>query len=161
MKYKIRMASGFLYRNDLRYSKAHQSLNVSARELLHCFINELRFSKRKKNKPVQYTNNDSISFTEIQFREFLGYCSTTYLNARNQLIKVGLIKQTYRGGVGYGDRATYKLLFIPGVPTAEQRWRNYPERNWSDDIPKLKKQLVGVKTQFKKGQSGRKTKATL
>ena len=59
------------------------------------------------------------------------------------------------------ETATYKLLFIPGVPTAEQRWRNYPERNWSDDIPKLKKQLVGVKTQFKKGKSGRKTKATL
>ena len=45
-------------------------------------------------------DNDSISFTEIQFREFFGYCSATYLKARNQLIKVGLIKQTYRGGGG-------------------------------------------------------------
>ena len=117
--------------------------------------------KEKKNKPVQYTNNDSISFTEIQFREFLGYCSTTYLNARNQLIEVGFIKQNYRGGMCRGDCARYRLLCVDGVRQESQRWRRYPEENWAEDIPKLKKQMVGVKTQFKKGKSGRKTKATL
>ena len=42
-----------------------------------------------------------------------------------------------------------------------QRWRKYPQKNWVNEIPKPKKQLVGVKTQFKKGRTGRKVKATL
>ena len=57
--------------------------------------------------------------------------------------------------------AKYELLIVSGVKLQNQRWRNYPKENWESDIPKLKKQLVGVATQFKKGKSGRKTKATL
>ena len=57
--------------------------------------------------------------------------------------------------------ARYKLLIVPEVKLDNQRWRKYPEKNWESDIPKPKKQLVGVATQFKKGKSGRKTKATL
>ena len=57
--------------------------------------------------------------------------------------------------------AKYEVLIVSGVKLQDQRWRKYPEKNWEGDIPKPKKQLVGVSTQFKKGKSGRKTKSTL
>jgi hypothetical protein len=129
-------------------------------------LNELRWAnnkKKKKRKKVYLNNSNSggVSFTEVHFKGLHGYCSATYLNARNQLIEVGFIKQNYRGGMCRGDCARYRLLCVDGVRQESQRWRRYPEENWAEDIPKLKKQMVGVKTQFKKGKSGRKTKATL
>ena len=85
----------------------------------------------------------------------------TYLNARNKLIESGLIKQTYRGGMCRGDRAKYKLLYLNDVPISEQRWRKYPDQNWLHEIPKVKKLIVGKKTQFTKGKTGRKKNSTL
>ena len=108
-----------------------------------------------------WTNNGDLSFTEIQFKNQYEVCSSTYLNARNKLIEVGLIKQTYRGGMCRGDMAKYKLLFVNDIFPSEERWKKYPEENWAHEKPKRKKQLVGVKTQWKKGQSGRKKKPTL
>ena len=157
---------GYYYNNELYYSQAYRSLSKAARDLLHCFLIELRWTWekspiKKKKDYVNNSNHGGVSFTEVQFKELHGYCSATYLNARNQLIEVGFIKQNYRGGMCRGDCARYRLLCVDGVRQESQRWRRYPEENWSDDIPKLKKQMVGVKTQFKKGKSGRKTKATL
>ena len=99
--------------------------------------------------------------TEVEFKKHRLGCSATYLKARNKLIEVGLIKQKKRGGMCRGDMAEYKLLFTDDCLSTEMRWIKYPEENWAHEIPKRKKQLVGVKTQWKKGQSGRKTKPTL
>ena len=161
MVYEDRISpnGGYYYNNELWYSKAYQDLTKSSRELLHCFCNEFRWSGKGKNKT--YVNNGKLSFTEIQFKVRYGFCSATYIKARNQLIKCGFVKQTYRGGYARGDMGRYKLLIVPEVKLDNQRWRKYPEKNWESDIPKPKKQLVGVATQFKKGKSGRKTKATL
>ena len=150
---------GFYYSNELWDSDAYQSLSISARNLLHCMTIELRWTGKGKNK--MWTNNGDLSFTEIQFKNQYEVCSSTYLNARDKLIEVGLIKQTYRGGMCRGDMAKYKLLFLKDIFPSEERWKKYPEENWAHEIPKRKKQLVGVTTQWKKGQSGRKTKATL
>lgn len=149
----------FYYANEFWYSSAYQSLTLAARELLHCMICELRWTGR--GKKMGYTNNGKISFTEIQFKERYGYQSLTYLKARNQLIECGLIHQEYRGGMCRGDRAKYSLLFIPGVPLSKQRWRDFPDNNYSKYVPKVKNQQIGKNTQWKKGVSGRKTKATL
>ena len=157
-KYHIAPNGGFYYSNDLWFSKAYNNLRKSSQNLLHCFIIERRW---KKGKPNDITNNGSISFTEVQFKEIFGYSSATYLKARNQLLECGFVKQTERGGMCRGDMAKYKILCLPGVPFIEQRWRDYPEKNWIDDIPKPKKQLVGVDTQWKPGESGRTLKATL
>ena len=146
---------GFYYSNEVWFSKAYQSLTPTARELLHCFLTELRW--RRKGKKKIYTNNRDISFTESEFKGMYGCCSSTYLKARNQLIEVGFIRQISRGGMCRGDRATYKILVITMLPVNQERWRNYPEQNWKHDIPKPKKQMVGVKTQWKKGKSGRKS----
>ena len=163
MKDKIQPRVGFYYTNELWYSSAYQKLTLAARELLHCFISELRWSwiKVGGKKSKRHNNNGVVSFTEIQFKQRYGKCSATYLSARNQLIEYGFIIQTYRGGVGRGDRATYKVLCADDIRIDRQRWRKYPQDNWTHDIPKPKKQLVGVKTQFKKGKTGRKIKATL
>ena len=146
---------GFYYQNEVWFSKAYQSLTPTSRELLHCFLTELRWTRKGKKKT--YTNNRDISFTESEFKGMYGCCSSTYLKARNQLIEVGFIRQISRGGMCRGDRATYKILVSTMLPVNQERWRNYPEENWKHEIPKPKKQMIGVKTQWKKGKSGRKS----
>ena len=149
------------------FSPAYQSLSKSARDLLQCLLTEFKRSKLKTSNPWRnekrwtVINNGDISFTEIDFKKLTGKCSSTYLNARNKLIEVGFIELKYRGGFGVGDRAKYKLFVGTNLKKEEERWRRYPDENWAHEIPKPKKQLVGVETQWKKGESGRKTKATL
>ena len=170
MNIKYKKTQGHYYANDLWFSPAYQSLSNSARDLLQCLLTEFKRNERKTSSPWRkkkrwtVINNGDISFTEIDFKKLTGRCSSTYLKSRNKLMEVGIIKQTYRGGMCRGDRATYKILIrssqIP-LMKGEERWRMYPEKNWTHEIPKPKKQLVGTKTQWKKGQSGRKIKATL
>ena len=156
---KFTKKSGWFYPNEVWFSTAYQILTPKAKELLHCLFNELRWRGKGKNK--QYTNNGEVSFTEVEFKELYSSCSTTYINARNQLITNGFIRQTYRGGMCRGDRAKYKILACTNLPTVQEKWRSYPEKNWEKEIPKPKQQLVGVKTQWQKGRSGRKLKTTL
>ena len=159
-KYNQRM--WIRYTNELYFSPAYQSLPKSARNLLHCFMNELRFTKGKYKKPSIYINNGDISFTVVQFKKMFNVeASQTYLNARDKLIEVGLIKQTYRGGMGRGSMAKYKILALTYLLKGEERWRDYPDRNWKSEIPTSKGSTVGKNNQWKKGQSGRKTKASL
>ena len=158
-KYNKSPNGGFYYNNEFWYSNAYQSLTISARELLHSMICELRWSGR--GTKMEYTNNGQISFTEVQYKKRYGYESATYIKSRNSLIEYGLIKQTYRGGMCRGDMAKYKLLFIKGVLFGDQRWREYPEKNWLHEIPKAKNNQVGINTRFKKGKSGGKLKPTL
>ena len=150
---RISDRGGFYYNNKLFLSPAYQSLTVSARNLLHMLLIEIHWTW--KNEKKVYTSNGDISFVEADFRGLFGACSQTYVNARNSLITVGLIRQTYRGGMCRGDRAMYKVLCIPDVRESEQRWRKYPERNWEHEIPRARRQLIGTKTQFQKGKGGR------
>lgn len=143
--------------NEFYFSQAYQSLSLSARNLFHCMHNKLLFAKSRKK--IKYTNNGEISLTEAEFRKTFKNVSQTYLNARNQLIEKGIIRQTYQGGMARGDCATYELLACDeGIPKIRQRWRKYPKENWKSEIPKAKYQLIGKKTQWPKGESGRKTK---
>ncbi len=146
-KNHLRPSAGFFFKYELLFSTSYLELTKSARDLLHCLIMELKFSK--KNRRISYTNNGSVSYTEIQFKEEFGRASNTYLTARNQLIKNGLIRQTYRGGMSRGDMATYKILITPDLHPREMRWLRYPKENWEHDIPKPKKYQVGIGTRFK------------
>ena len=142
--------------NKLYWSKAYQSLRLSARNLLLCMFAELKHTGKRGNKknPFQYTNNGSISFSETEFcKQGLG-ASGTYISARNQLIRVGLIRVTYRGGMARGDMNTYELLINSELaPQSKQRWRRYPDENWEDEIPKVKDFAVGRETRFKKSKN--------
>ena len=118
--------AGAWYPNELYFSPAYQSVTNSARNLFHCMLNELKW--RGGGRKRIFTNNGEISLTEIQFKKMFNCCSSTYLTARNQLIGVGLIKQTHRGGMCRGDMAKYKILALTYLPSKEQRWQQYP--NW-------------------------------
>ena len=148
-KRKLNRTKGYFYKAEFLFSPAYVDLTKSARDLLNCMVYELMFVKNKKTRRISYPNNGQVSYTEIQFKEEFGYASNTYIKGRNQLIKNGLIKQTYRGGMCRGDMATYKILITPDLRENEMRWLRYPDENWEKDIPKRKNQLVGVKTQFK------------
>tara|TARA_Y100001935_G_C17255346_1_gene483315 strand:- start:855 stop:1199 length:345 start_codon:yes stop_codon:yes gene_type:complete len=112
-----------------------------------CFITELSWTGRGKNKT--FLNNGKISFSEAEFKFNKLGASQTYINARNKLIEVGFIKVTYRGGMARGDMNQYKLLWIKGVKQDEMRWKRYPNENWADEIPKVKDHAVGRETRFK------------
>ena len=84
--------------------------------------------------------------------------SQTYLNARNKLIEVGLIKITYEGGMAKGDMNKYKLLWIDGDKHLEMRWKRYPDENWKHEVPCKKDNMVGIGTRFKKSISTLKNK---
>ena len=140
----------FLYTNELHWSKAYQSLTKSAQNLLWAMVQELRFTGDWKKGTHEYTNNGKISFTETEFKKQGLGSSATYLKARNQLIKVGFIEVTYRGGMARGDMNTYKLMFIKGIHQLDKKWKRYPKENWEDEIPKVKDYAVGRKTRFKK-----------
>ena len=128
----------FSFKAELLFSGAYQELPKSARDLLHCLVFELRFVKNNKSGGYSYPNNGSVSFTEIQFKEEFGYVSNTYITARNRLIRNGLIRQTYQGGLCRGDMATYKILITSDLNPREMRWLQYPDKNWGHEIPRSK-----------------------
>ena len=138
----------FSMHERLYWSDAYQTLTLSARNLMMCFYAELRWSGKGKKRV--YTNNGEISFSEAEFKLNKLGASGTYLNARNQLIKVGFIKVTYRGGMARGDMNKYKLLWVDGVFHHEMRWKRFPDENWEHEIPKVKDYAVGRETRFKK-----------
>ena len=146
----------FLLNNKFYWSEAFQSLTKSAQNLLFCMIAELRFTgiRGSKRKPFSYTNNGSISHSESEFyKQGLG-ASSTYISGRNLLIRVGLIRITYRGGMARGDMNTYELLINSELaPQSRQRWRRYPKENWEHEIPKIKEYIVGKETRFKKSKN--------
>ena len=140
----------FMLTNRLYWSKAYQALSPAAKNLMWCIYSELKFTGSRKKKNFSYTNNGKVSFTEREFKANKLGASATYIRARNELIEVGLIKVTYRGGMARGDMNKYKLLWIEGVRESECRWKRYPQENWKHEIPKVKDYAVGKKTRFKK-----------
>ena len=116
----------FTFNERFFWSKAFQSLTPSAINLMMCFQTELRWSKGKRRSKRNILNNGNISFSEAEYRFNKLGASQTYINARNQLIKVGFIKITYHGGMARGDMNKYKLLWVDGVPHDEMRWKLYP-----------------------------------
>ena len=141
----------FLLNNKFYWSRAYQDLTKSAQNLLWCLHAELRFTGSRKKKTFEYTNNGKVGFTEYEWKKQSLGASQTYLNARNQLIRVGFIKITYRGGMARGDMNTYELLINSELaPQSKQRWKRYPKKDWEHEIPKIKENIVGKGTRFKK-----------
>ncbi|MBT3518797.1 MAG: hypothetical protein HN469_04975 [Candidatus Marinimicrobia bacterium] len=138
----------FSMHERLFWSEAYQALPKSAVNLMMCFHAELRWNGKKKKQV--FTNNGEISFSEAEFKANKLGASQTYINARNQLIRLGFIKVTYRGGMARGDMNKYKLLWVDGVFHHKMRWKRFPNENWEHEIPKVKDYAVGRETRFKK-----------
>ena len=79
-------------------------------------------------------------------RKKLGISKATCTKAIHKLITVGLINLTREGQNKVCHK--YKILYQV-VPTKEQRWKKYPDQDWSHECPKSPNNLVGKKTQFK------------
>ena len=147
-KRRLSRNAGYLFKAELLFSDAYVDLPKSGRDLLHCLVFELKFVKNKRTGRYSYPNNGSVSFTEIQFKEEFGCASNTYITTRNRLIRNGLIRQTYQGGLCRGDMATYKVLITSDLNPREMRWLQYPDKNWEHEIPRSKTK-IGIKTRFK------------
>ena len=154
MDIKVKMNKGCFYRNDIWFSSAYLSLSISSRDLLQCLVTEINKAK-VKGEWVSFRNGE-LSFIESDYIKLTKRSKQTYINARNQLIQTGFIKMTHRGGNGGGDRGMYRVLIADDVRIEHQRWRKYPEQNWTNEIPKSRGLTIGKKTRFKKGQSARK-----
>ena len=162
MNLKVKMEKGWYYKNEVWFSEAFKKLPRSAINLLQCFATEIRKKQNKRKKGEwDITNNGELSVTQSQFVKLTGYSKTTFIKERNRLIEHGFLIITYLGGGGSGDRSKYKLLICDDVPKEKQRWRRYPKENWKHEVPKRKNNLIGKKTQWKKGHSGRKIDSTL
>ena len=162
MNLKIKMNKGWFYRNELWFSKAYHKLPIAARNLLQCLVTEINKVQNTRTKKWKEQRNGEVSFTESQFRKLTGYTKVTFNTSKNILVERGLIKITHLGGGGgSGDRSMYEVLICDDVPKEKQRWRRYPKENWKHEVPKRKNNLIGKKTQWKKGQSGKKIKSTL
>ena len=145
-KRRLSRNAGYLFKAELLFSDAYVDLPKSGRDLLHCLVFELKYTRHKRG--VSYYNNGDVSFTEIQFKQEFGCASNTYITARNRLICNGLIRQTYQGGLCRGDMATYKVLITSDLNPREMRWLQYPDKNWEHEIPRSKTK-IGIKTRFK------------
>ena len=141
------------------FSEAFKKLPRSAIDLLQCFATEIR--KKQKGRKWSIVNNGELSVTQSQFLKLTGYSKSTYIKERNRLIEHGFLIITYLGGGGSGDRSLYKLLICDDIPKEKQRWRRYLKEDWKHEVPKRENNLIGKKTQWKKGQSGKKIKYTL
>ena len=133
-KRKLSRIAGYFFKSGLLFSDAYVDLPKSGRDLLHCLVFELKYVKNKRGR--SYYNNGEVSFAEIQFKEEYGCASNTYIQARNRLIRNGLIRQTYQGGFCRGDMATYKVLITSDINPREMRWLKYPNENWEHEIPR-------------------------
>ena len=153
------MDKGWYYRNEVWFSEAFKKLPRSAIDLLQCFATEIR--KKQQGRKWSIVNNGELSVTQSQFLKLTGYSKSTYIKERNRLIEHGFLIITYLGGGGSGDRSLYKLLICDDIPKEKQRWRRYPKEDWKHEVPKRENNLIGKRTQWKKGQSGKKIKYTL
>ena len=147
---------GYYYKNELWNSEAYDELTKYARDLLQALLTQLKRAnvrnRSKRRKEWIIVNNGKISFTMAQFIELKGSSKASYIRARNQLIKNGLIKQTYVGGNYPGDCSKYEILISDDILKNKQRWRRYPNENWESEIIKEPNTRVGVKTRFKKNE---------
>jgi len=151
---------GLYISSELQSSRAWNDIGIRSHRLFFDLHNGLRY-KRSKKKGIQYINNGELFFTEKQYCEKYNCSKQVYTYAKNDLIRVGLIRMTHRGGNGKGDYSTYKLTYLSNtspLPNNDRpRWKFYPEENWENEIPKSKT-IVGNKSRFKKGESGRNRK---
>lgn len=125
-------------------SEAWNELKLSQIKVFFYIWSCLQWGKVKKT--WQASNNGDIEISMVKMRKKLGISKATCTTAVHKLIEVGLIRLTRVGENKICHK--YKILYNV-VPSKEERWRKYPEKNWKDECPKAPNNLVGIKTRFK------------
>jgi len=134
-------------------SMAWNKLSKKEQQVYYYLYTCLQWSKlHKKDKKYTAMNNGGIECSTTKIREHIPMSSKTMTKAIKSLIGVGLVKLIR---VGQNKSChKYQLLGENLVPKREQRWREFPLKDWYDDAPKHPNNLVGKKSRWKKGVSG-------
>ena len=138
MKRKLPKTKGIYIERDILESDAYWGLTGAAPQIYMVFRMKCVFSNRSigKRKERIIVNNGEITYTYLEARKNHKIPKSTFLRARDQLIKVGLIEIAEDGGCHHTTK--YAI---------SNNWRNYPEQTF--ERPKSGN-LVGVKTRWKK-----------
>ena len=100
----------------------------------------------KVKKKWETANNGDIEISTTKMKDKLCICKATCTSAVHKLIEVGLIRLTRVGENKICHK--YKVLYSV-VPQNEERWREYPDKNWKHECPTSPHNLIGKDTRFK------------
>ena len=138
MKRKLPRTRGIYIERDILESDAYWDLTGAAPQIymvfrLKCVFTDRTIGKRKERIIV---NNGEITYTFVEAYKNHRIPQSTFLRARDQLIKVGFIEIAEDGGCHHTTK--YAI---------SNNWRHYPEQTFERT---KSGNLVGMKTRWKK-----------
>ena len=138
MKRKLPKTKGIYITRDILESAAYWHLTGAAPQVYMVFLMKRELSDKGfgKDKARIVVNNGEIIYTFVEACKNHKIPKSTFLRARDQLIKVGLIEIAEYGGSHHTTKYAIST-----------NWRNYPEQTF--ERPKSGN-LVGIKTRWKK-----------
>jgi len=138
MRRKLPNSRGIYIEQDIINSDAFWDLTGIAPQVYMVFLLKRRLSDKGfgKDKARIVANNGEITYTFVEACKNHKIPKSTFLRARDQLIKVGLIEIAVDGGCHHTTK--YSI---------SNNWRNYPKQTFERS---KSGNLVGVKTRWKK-----------
>ena len=138
MKRKFPKNRGVYFESDLLISEAFWGLTGAAIKVFMVFRMKCVMANEfvGKRKVLNIVNNGEIIYTFVEAWKNHKIPKSTFLRARDKLIKVGLIEIAEDGGCHHTTK--YAI---------SNNWRNYPEQTFERS---KSGNLVGVKTRWKK-----------
>ena len=138
MKRKLPKTLGTYIKRDILESDAYWDLTGAAPQVYMVFRMKCVFADRTigKRKERIIVNNGEITYSFREAENNHGIPKSTFLRARDQLIKVGLIEIAEDGGSHHTTKYAIST-----------NWRNYPEQTFERS---KSGNLVGIKTRWKK-----------
>ena len=139
MKRKLPKTMGIYIERDILESDAYWHLTGSAPQVYMVFLMKRILSDKAfgKDKARIVANNGEITYTFVEACNSHRIPKSTFLRARDQLIKVGFIEIAEDGGCHHTTK--YAI---------SNNWQNYPEQTFERS---KSGNLVGMKTRFIKG----------
>ena len=138
MKRKLPKTKGIYIEHDILESDAYWHLTGAAPQVYMVFLMKRILSDKAfgKYKARIVANNGEIIYTFVEAWKKHSIPKSTFLRARDQLIKVGFIEIAEDGGCHHTTK--YAI---------SNNWRNYPEQTFERS---KSGNLVGIKTRWKK-----------
>ena len=138
MKRKLPRTRGIYIERDILESDAYWDLSGAAPQIYVVFRMKCVMVNKDvgKRRILNIINNGEITYTFVEASDNHRIPKSTFLRARDQLIKVGFIEIAEDGGCHHTTK--YSI---------SNNWRNYPEQTF--ERPKSGN-LVGIKTRWTK-----------
>ena len=138
MKRKLPRTRGIYIERDVLESDSYWDLTGAAPQIYMVFRMKCVMANKAvgKRRILNIINNGEITYTFVEACKNHKIPKSTFLRARDQLIKVGFIEIAEDGGCHHTTK--YAI---------SNNWRNYPEQTF--ERPKSGN-LVGIKTRWKK-----------